>query len=240
MEAARRLTAPTRQKRFYKEAKMQPEEGGFILRLDGKRALTPGKKPLAVSDRRLADAIAAEWMSQGEFIDPSAMPVTRLANTAIDGVAERLAEVRAEILSYAGTDLVCYRAGEPEGLVERQRAGWDPVLAWAEKRFGRFALAEGMVHVAQPEATLAALSSAALSYDDPFRLAGLSLATTLSGSALIALALAEAAIDVDAAWAAAHVDEDWNIAQWGEDAEEAIRRAYRFAAFRAAALALRG
>jgi chaperone required for assembly of F1-ATPase len=239
MEAARRLTAPPRQKRFYSEARMDAEEGGFLLRLDGKRAITPARNPLAVPHGHLAEAIRAEWAGQGEFIDPSAMPMTRLANSAIDGVAARLAEVRAEVLGYAGTDLLCYRAGEPEGLVARQREAWDPVLAWAEESFGRFVLAEGMVHVTQPEATLEALRAAVQAFDDPFRLAGLSLATTLTGSALIALALAEGAIDVDAARAAAHVDEDWNIAQWGEDAEAMKRRAQRFEDFRAAALALR-
>ncbi len=238
MEAARRLTAPTRQKRFYKEARMEPEEDGFVLRLDRKRAMTPARRPLSVPHRHLADAIAAEWAGQGEFIDPASMPVTRLANSAIDGVAARLAEVRREVLAYAGTDLLCYRAGEPEGLVLRQREAWDPVLAWAEKRFGRFVLAEGIVHVAQPEATLAVLSTALEAHDDPFRLAGLSLATTLSGSALIALALAEGALDVDRAWAAAHVDEDWNIEKWGADSEAIQRRARRLEDFRAAALAL--
>ncbi len=239
LEAARRLTAPTRQKRFYSEATMAAEPEGFVLHLDGKRAMTPGRRPLAVPER-LAEAVAAEWAGQREFLDPSAMPVTRLANSAIDGVAARLADVQAEVIAYGGTDLLCYRAGEPEGLVARQRDAWDPVLAWAEGRFGRFALAEGIVHVAQSETTLAALSAAITGIDEPFRLTGLALATTLSASALIALALGEGALDVDAAWAAAHVDEDWNISQWGEDAEAAARRALRYADFRAAALALRG
>lgn len=238
MEAARRLTAPPRQKRFYKTAAMEAEEGGFLLRLDGKRAMTPARQPLAVPHRHLAEAIVAEWEGQGEFIDPGVMPVTRLANSAIDGVASRLEEVRAEVLGYAGTDLLCYRAGEPEGLVARQSEAWDPLLGWAEESFGRFALAGGLVHVAQPDATLSALSAAVEAYDDPFRLAGLSLAATLSGSALIALALGEGALDVDAAWAAAHVDEDWNISLWGADAEATQRRVQRFEDFRAAALAL--
>jgi chaperone required for assembly of F1-ATPase len=239
MEVARRLTAPPKQKRFYKEARMVEGEGGHGLRLDGRQALTPGRKPLAVPTQNLADAIVAEWEAQTKFIEPASMPVTRLANTAIDGVASRLAEVRAEVLAYAGTDLLCYRAGEPEGLVERQRAAWDPLLAWAERRYGaRFLLAEGMVHAAQPRATLAALERAVLAFDDAFRLAGLHLATTLSGSALIALALAEGALDVETAWSAAHVDEDWNISQWGEDSEAAKRRAQRLVDFRAAALAL--
>ena len=241
LEVARRLTAPVRLKRFYTTAKTPEEGGGFVLRLDGKRAMTPGKQPLSVPRRPLAEAIAAEWAAQGEFIAPISMPVTRLANSAIDGVASRQPDVRKPILEYATADLLYYRAGEPEGLVARQHEAWDPVIAWAERRFGgRFVLAEGVVHVAQPEGTLATIAAAIESFDEPFRLAGLSLATTLTGSALIALALAEGALDVDAAWSAAHVDEDWNIFKWGEDAEAQRRRARRFADFRAAALALAG
>jgi chaperone required for assembly of F1-ATPase len=187
----------------------------------------------------MAEAIAAEWRAQRDVIDPATMPVTGLANSAIDGVAARMAETREAVLAYAGTDLLYYRAGEPEGLVARQRALWDPLLAWAEERHGvRFVLAEGVMHVAQPEATLAALAADLARCDDPFRLAGLHLATTLTGSALIAFALAEGAIEAERAWAAAHVDEDWNVAQWGEDAEAAERRARRHADFRAAALVL--
>jgi chaperone required for assembly of F1-ATPase len=241
IQAAQRLAAPTRPKRFYKDVAMEPAGAGYLLKLDGRRAMTPARQPLVVPTRSLADAVAAEWAGQGELIDPAAMPVTRLANSALDGVAPRMREVRAEVLAYAGTDLLCYRADGPERLVARQHAAWDPILAWAEARLGgRFMLAEGIVHVPQPEGTVAALRDLIAAFDEPFRLAGLSLATTLSGSALIALALAEDALDPDAAWAAAHVDEDWNIAQWGEDAEAAARRAHRFADFRAAALALRG
>lgn len=240
MEAARRLTAPPRQKRFYKIVEMRREEGLFALRLDGKRAMTPGRKPLAVPNERLADAVAAEWRAQGEQIDPVSMPVTRLANSAIDGVAERREEVRHEVLAYAGADLLCYRAEAPEGLVRRQDALWNPIVAWAEARFNvPFKLAAGIVHVAQSGPTMRRLAVEIDRYDEPFRLTGLSLATTLTGSALIALAVAEGTIDADAAWAAAHVDEDWNISQWGEDAEAGRRRVRRRADFDAAALALK-
>ena len=239
MEAARRFSRPVLPKRFYARAELAAEDGGFALRLDGKGARTPARNRLVISGPLLAEAVAAEWNAQGEVIDPATMPATRLANTAIDGVAPRLDEVRAEILSYGGTDLLFYRAGDPEGLVARQREAWDPILRWAEERLGaRFVLAEGVMHVAQPERALAALAAALAGYDDPFRLAGLHIATTLTGSALIALALAEGAIGVEAAWAAAHVDEDWNISQWGADAEALRRREGRYADFRAAALAL--
>jgi chaperone required for assembly of F1-ATPase len=240
MEAVRRLTAPPKQRRFYERVEMRLEDAGYALTLDGRRAMTPARRPLVVP-KNLADAVAAEWEAQSAEIDPSSMPVTRLANTAIDGVAARLHEVRQDVLAYAGTDLLCYRATEPDELVRRQDAAWNPILAWAEKRFGvRFALAAGLVHVAQPQETQTALAAALAGLDDPFRLAGLHLATTLTGSALIALALAEGAVDVDGAWAAAHVDEDWNISKWGEDSEAMARRAARFADFRAAALAVRG
>jgi chaperone required for assembly of F1-ATPase len=218
---------------------MLPEAAGFALTLDGKRARTPGGRALVVDGSLLAEAVAAEWNNQREFIDPSSMPVTRLANSAIDGVAHRPEDVREAILAYAASDLLCYRAGEPQGLVARQRELWDPILAWAERRFHvRFVLAEGVVHVAQPPATAAAIAEELAEVANPFRLAGLSLATTLTSSALIALALAAGALGIDAAWAAAHVDEDWNISQWGEDSEAAERRARRYADFRAAALAL--
>lgn len=239
MEAARRLADRARPKRFYQEAEVVPEEGGYALRLDGRRAVTPARNPLVVPHAALAGAIAAEWRGQSAEIDPGSMPATRLANSAIDGVAARMEEVRAEVLAYVGTDLLCYRAGEPEGLVARQREAWDPILAWAEKRFGiRFVLAEGIAHVAQPERTLAAIGEAVEAFKEPFRLAALHLATTLTGSALIALALAGQALDADAAWAAAYVDEDWNNSQWGIDADAASARARRLQDFRAAALAL--
>jgi chaperone required for assembly of F1-ATPase len=238
LDAARRLAGPARQRRFYDLVEMVPEPNGLTLRLDGKRPLTPARKPLTVPPGRLADAIAGEWLAQREHIDPATMPATRLANSVIDGVSERPEEVRDSVFAYAGTDLVLYRAIEPEGLVERQRAAWDPIVAWAEKRFGRLVLAGGMAHVAQPPDTLAAIGKEIEAIGDPFRLAGLSLATTLTGSALLALALANGAVGVKEAWSAGHVDEDWNISQWGEDAEAKQRRARRFDDFAAAALVL--
>ena len=239
IEQARRLSAPVRQKRFYRRAEMAPEEGGFSLRLDGRHAMTPGRRPLTVLDAALAEAIVAEWQRQGDVIEPTDMPATRLANTAIDGVAPRLAEVRKDVGAYAATDLLYYRAGEPVELAARQRQHWDPILAWAEERYQiRFLLAEGVMHIAQPRLTLAALAGAIANFNEPFRLAGLHLATTLTGSALIALALAAGAIDTEEAWAAAHVDEDWNIEKWGEDPEAARRRRSRLADFRAASCAL--
>ena len=239
MEAARRFSRPVLPKRFYAHAETVAEEEGSLSASTGRQRGRRPRNRLLISAPRLAEAVAAEWNAQGEHVDPATMPATRLANTAIDGVAHRLDEVRGEILSYGGTDLLFYRAGEPEGLVARQREAWDPILRWAEERLGaRFILAEGVIHVAQPDRTLAALSVALAGYDEPFRLAALHVATTLTGSALIALALAEGALGVEAAWAAAHVDEDWNISQWGADAEALERRARRYMDFSAAGLAL--
>jgi chaperone required for assembly of F1-ATPase len=238
---ASKLTAPILPKRFYKKAEPVEEEGNFILQLDGKRANTPARNPIAVSGRDLAAALAAEWNAQGEHIDPAAMPVTRLVNSAIDGVASRMAEVRADICAYAGTDALCYRADEPEGLVAEQNRHWDPVIGHVERVLGvRFTLAGGVVHVEQPADTLAAVRTFLGGIDDPFRLAGLHVVTTITGSALIALALMGGVFDSDDLWVAAHVDEDWNIRQWGEDAEAAARRDKRYMDFKAAALAIGG
>jgi chaperone required for assembly of F1-ATPase len=203
---------------------------------------TPAKAELAVPTRALAEAIAAEWEGQAERIDAATMPLTRLVNTAIDGVAARMSQVQADIAAFAMSDLVCYRADEPEPLVQRQRQHWDPVLAWAREALGaRFEVATGLMPVAQPEQTRAAVA-ASLEGLDAFRLAALHVMTTLTGSALLALAHARGALTAEAAWAAAHVDEDFQISQWGEDTEAAARRARRWAEMQAASrlLALLG
>lgn len=237
--AARKHTRRALPKRFYETAKIVEQDELFHLRLDGRPALSPGRNGLAVTDRALAGALCAEWQAQGEHVDPAAMPVTRLVNSALDGVKGGEPAIRAEILGYAGSDLLCYRAGEPQGLADRQRALWDPVLAWAEKFLGvRFKLAQGIVHVEQPRQTLRAVKSKLAAHTDPFALTGLAMATSLTGSALLALALAEGFLGPGDAWRAAHVDEDWNIAQWGEDDEAVSRRADRHRDFVAATIAL--
>jgi chaperone required for assembly of F1-ATPase len=206
--------------------------------LDGRGIRTPGKQPLLVPTLDLAEAIAAEWKAQGEHIDPATMPMTRLLNSAIDGVRGREADVRAEIVKYAGSDLLCYRAGEPEGLARRQGELWDPVLAWCGEALGaRFAVAQGLMPVPQPQAATAAVGRA-LDGLDPLRLAALHVMTTLTGSALLALAHARGRLTCEAAWAAAHVDEDWQIARWGEDAEASLRRRQRWSEMQAASRVL--
>lgn len=241
--AARRgLRTPPR-KRFYKDAEITKTDGGYALALDGRPVKTPARRPLVAPARPLAQALADEWQAQRDVIDPAAMPLTRLANTIIDAVAEAPLPVVEDVARYLGSDLVCYRASAPQPLVESQARHWDPVVAFARDRLGaRFVLGEGLAHVAQPATALAAARAAVPQPTSPgglWRLGAVHSVTTLTGSALLALALAHGAISVDAAWAAAHVDEDWNIAQWGRDPEALARRAYRKAEMQAAATALR-
>lgn len=222
-------------KRFYERVDVEDRDGGFALLLDGKPVRTPGKAALSLPTRALAEAIAEEWRTQKERIDPATMKLTKLANSAIDGVAGRGQAVIDDILAYAGSDLLCYRADGPHGLIEAQRAHWDPVLAWAKSTLGApFVLAEGVVHVAQPRASLDRLRER-LDGRDPFSLAALHVMTALTGSALLALAVALGQMTAEEAWTAAHVDEDWQIARWGEDAEASARRAARHRDFAAAA-----
>lgn len=235
--AARQGMATPLPGRFYKEVGASPVEGGFALTLDGRTAKTPGRKPLVLPTRALAQLVAAEWAAQGEKIDPKTMPMTRLANAIVDGVAPDPAPTAAEIVKFAGSDLLCYRAGEPDGLVARQAEAWDPILAWAREAIGaRFVLSEGVMFVEQPERALAAVAEALPR--DGWRIGAMSVVTTLTGSALLALALARGAADRDAVWAAAHVDEVFQEALWGADEEALARRAARRLEFDAAAAML--
>jgi chaperone required for assembly of F1-ATPase len=195
---------------------------------------TPAKAPLAVPTRSLAEAIAAEWQAQGDRINPATMPLTRLANSALDGVMGREADVRADVVKYAAGDLVCYRALEPGALVRRQAEHWDPIVAWSRDTLGaRFIVGEGIIPVAQTEAATSAVARALAGYD-AFALSAVHVMTTLMGSALLALAHAEGRLGAEAAWTAAHVDEDWQIGTWGEDAEASARRQRRWSEMKAA------
>lgn len=226
-------------KRFYEAASVAPAEAGYGVLLDGKPVRTPARNPLAVPSSALAEGLAAEFDAQTELVDPAQMPLLRLVNTALDGVTGNEQAVKEDIQRFASSDMICYRAGDPQGLVDRQCEHWDGVLDWVRSRFGaHFMLAEGVMHVSQPRAAIGAIGVYLAQIDDPLRLAALHSLTTLSGSALLAIALAEGFIDADALWAAAHVDEDWNIAQWGEDAEAMARRNSREADMRAAATVL--
>jgi len=235
MQAAQRLMRPELPRRFYRSAAAAPCEDGFTVLLDGRPVRTPGKARVAVPRLALAEALAAEWNAQGERIDPSRMPLTRIVNSAIDAVSREMDAVRAEIVKYAGSDLLCYRADGPDRLVERQKAAWDPVVEWAEAAFGaRFVLAEGVVFAAQPESSLRAVAGP-LEELDMFRLAAANVITTLTGSALLALAVLRGRLRTEEAWALAHIDEDWNIEIWGADEEAMERRARRYDEMKAAA-----
>lgn len=224
--------------RFYTEVGIVEGEGGFEIRLDGRPIRTPGRAVFVLTRRELAEIAAAEWRDQVDRIDPPTMPMTTLANTAIDRVTTAVDAVSGEIRAYASADLTCYRAASPAGLVARQADHWDPVLAWAEAALGaRFILVAGIIHTEQPAASLEAVSKA-LAPMSPLELAAADIVTTLTGSALIALALAAGALEADAAWDAAHVDEDWQAEQWGADAEAMDRRARRRRDFDAAATVL--
>ena len=233
-EAVRRATRTPRRKRFYKEAGTAAADGGFAVTLDGKPIRTPSGRHVVAPASAIAEAIAAEWNAQGETIDPLTMPLTRFANSVIEGVVDRVDVVADDVAKYLGSDMLFYRAGHPEALVAREGEHWDPILFWAADELGaHFILAEGIVHVAQPEAAIKAAREAFPA--DPWSVAALHVVTTLTGSALLALALTRGVRDQEQIWAAAHVDEDWNIEKWGVDEEVAARRAARLIDFKAAA-----
>ncbi|MEA2880816.1 MAG: hypothetical protein QOH32_35 [Bradyrhizobium sp.] len=232
-EAVRRTSRGSQRKRFYSNAGVAKSPKGFAVNLDGKPVHTPSRRRLVVPAREIADTIVAEWNAQKEVIDPTTMPVTRLANTVIDAVNDRVEAVADDIAKYFQSDMLFYRAGHPAALVAREAELWDPVLLWAAEALGaHFILTEGVVHVRQPDQAVAAARAALPA--DPWSLAALHMVTTLTGSALLALALERGALDEDQVWAAAHVDEDWNVEQWGVDSEVAQRRLARFLDFRAA------
>jgi chaperone required for assembly of F1-ATPase len=225
-------------KRFYTQVSVTETAGACHILLDGRSVRTPGKRLLALPGAALAEAVAAEWRAQGAVIDPTTMPLTRIVNAALDGVAGREAEVRADVVKYAGSDLLCYRAEGPPELVERQRRHWDPLIAWASSSIGcRLKIAHGVMPLRQSEEMLERLA-ARIAGLDALRLAALHVATTLTGSALLALALAEGRIDRQEAWAAAQVDEDFQVEQWGEDGEAVARARVRRAELDAASRVL--
>lgn len=235
--AAQRAMRPTLRRRFYDHVVVEGRAEGFCLLLDGKPVKTPGRRAFTAPARTLAEAIAAEWEAQKDVVDAAKMPLTRLANSIIDGVADAPKAIADEIGKYIASDLIFYRAGEPHGLVEAQARLWDPIVAWACEVLGaRFVLAQGVVFVAQPDDALSAACS--VIPQNPWRLGALSSITTLTGSALLALALAHGRLSVEEAWDAAHVDEDWQMRQWGRDERALERRAYRFAEMQAAAMVL--
>jgi chaperone required for assembly of F1-ATPase len=238
LEAARRAVRPALQRRFYDKAGTAAAAEGYAVRLDGKPVRTPARRSLAAPSPALAQAIAEEWDAQRDVIDPAKMPLTRLANAIIDGVADQPHAVAAEVGKYLTSDLLFYRAGGPRELRERQTRHWDPILAWARDELGApFTLGEGVIHVAQPHDALTAARAAIP--EDTWQLGAVHVVTTLTGSALLALALLRGRLTAEEVWLAAHVDEDWNMEQWGRDEMALERRAFRFAELQAAETVLR-
>jgi chaperone required for assembly of F1-ATPase len=238
---ARRDLNKALRRRFYKEVTVQQRDGTFILLLDGHVAKSPGRNRLALHSLAAARALADEWSAQGETIDSAAMPLTRIVNSAIDGVAHRRGTTVDEIARYAGADLVCYRAAEPEALALAQATAWDPILVFAREKLGAcFICTEGLVFIEQPEPARAAVKEAIARIANsgeaaPFALAALHVMTTLTGSVLLALAVAYGELTPAEAWIAAHVDEDFEMRAWGEDAEALQRRARQWREMEAAA-----
>ncbi|WP_158807659.1 ATP12 family chaperone protein [Beijerinckia sp. L45] len=237
---ARRDLQKTLPKRFYTEVAVGPHERGHALLLDGKPVRTPAKDHLVLPTAELAERLAAEWRAQTELIDPATMPLTKLANSAIDGVAKTLDATAAEVAKFAETDLVCYRAGGPAPLVAAQSAMWDPILAFAHEALGaRFLCVEGVMYVAQPEparlAVAQAVDAIAKGPSGALKLAALNVMTTLTGSVLTALAVARTHLTAEEAWATAHVDEDFQARFWGTDADAIARRERRWRDMAAAA-----
>jgi chaperone required for assembly of F1-ATPase len=221
-------------KRFYQTVSIASTDEGWQVLLDGRGVKTPKRMALLVPTKALAEAIASEWDAQAGSIDPRSMPLTKLANTTLDGVTGREAAVAEEIVSYAANDLLCYRAESPKDLAALQRERWDPLLAWARERFGAaLAPAVGIIHTPQPDDAIARLREAIVALD-AFALAAAHVMTTLMGSAVLALAHIDGRLGLEDAWNAAHLDEDFQIGRWGEDAEANARRAMRLAEMAAA------
>jgi chaperone required for assembly of F1-ATPase len=222
-------------KRFWKSAVAVREGGGWTVQLDGRPLKSPMREALVVPTEALARAIADEWNGVEDRIDPRSMPLTGLANAAIDRVRPDTVAFAAGLAIYAEADLTCYRAERPRQLVERQKQSWDSLLGWARRRFDvDFRVTNGLVHVEQHEATVARLSQAVAAVDE-FRLAGLSPLVTIGGSLLAALALFEGEVSAEDAWNAVTIDERWQLEQWGADAEAEQRLENRRRDFLAAA-----
>ena len=206
-------------KRFWKQADAVERDGGWGVELDGKPLRTPARDLLTVPTKALAEAIASEWNEVGDKIDPGTLPLTGLANAAVDRVAPDKEAFAKGIARYAEADLACYRAEGPSALVDRQTESWDALIGWGRRRFDvDFRTTRGIVHVDQPAATVDRLSHAVAALD-PFRLAGLSPLVTISGSLLAALGVLEGTLMPDQAWDAVTVDDRWQLEQWGSDAE---------------------
>lgn len=214
-------------KRFWKAVAIVPEDGGWGIALDGRPVCTPQRAPLAVASAALAEAIAAEWRDVGETIDPAAMPMTGLANAAIDLADPDLAAFAEPVAAYAKSDLFCYRDARDAALQAEQAAAWNPLLAWAEARYGiEFALTQGVLPIDQPEPTIAALRDAVLAQNH-WRITALTPLVTIGGSLVAGLALVENTCDANTLWEAVSLDELYQERRWGADAEAQKARAVK-------------
>ena len=206
-------------KRFWSDVTVSESDGAFGIELDGRPVKTPARAPFAVPTRALAEAIAGEWRKSGEEVDPRAMPLTGLANAAIDRVTANRESFAAGLAKYGESDLTCYRAEGPDALVQRQAESWDVLLDWARRRYDvDFACSTGVMHVAQPDDTVSKLTHAAAILD-PFRLSGLAPLVTIGGSLIAGLAVLEGAIPAESAWESVSLDDRWQAEQWGADDE---------------------
>lgn len=218
-------------KRFWKAASVQPAPGGFAVTLDGRAVKTPAKAPLVVPTLAMAQAIAAEWQAQTGTVDPESMPCTRAANSALDKLSVQGAEVAAMLAAYGANDLLCYRAEHPPALAARQAAAWDPLLDWAAETLdAALIVTRGVMPRPQPAASLARLADQVAALD-AFRLAAFHDLVAISGSLVLALAVARGRLTAEEAWAISRIDEAWQAEQWGEDEEAAAAEAWRHAAF---------
>lgn len=235
VKQAQLLSKPQLPKRFYKQASVAEKDGGFAVLLDGKTVKTPARNGLVLPNRILAEIVASEFEAQQHAIDPAKMPATRLVNSIVDGVKQNMEAVLDEIVKFVGNDMLFYRAESPKELVKRQHLHWDPVLEWVQKKYGaRFILTQGVMFVEQPDDSISAIRAHLRHIDSPYVLAALHSITTLCGSALLALAVAEGSLNLQEAWKLAHLDEDWTIEHWGEDVQATRKRAYHQAEYEAA------
>ena len=222
-------------KRFWKSATVTGCEGGFTVHLDARQARTPGKQPLVVPSRAMAEAVAAEWDAQHGLLKPETMPCTRSANSAIDKVAPQFDVVVADLASYGGTDLLCYRATGPEGLIARQNRGWNPLLDWSADALQAPLLAvPGVMHIAQPQPSLTRLHGLVTAMT-AFQITGFHDLVQLSGSLILALAVSKGRLTPDEAWLLSRIDETWQIEAWGADEDAAVLAEHKRTAFHHAA-----
>jgi chaperone required for assembly of F1-ATPase len=215
-------------KRFYKDVGVAPVDAGFVVTLDGRQVRTPGTKlPVVVPAASIATAMAEQWAAQGEFIDPATMPMVRLINSAIESGDAMIPAFRDEVVKFAASDLMLYRAESPQELVSEQELAWDNALVTLARHFGvSFQPTVGIIHQSQPKATLDRLAES-LQGENLLVLTALVSITGLTGSGLLAIGLWNKLFSTDQVWKAAHIDEDFQISQWGEDEEAAERRAKR-------------